>query len=90
VDNVHSGELVTVSVPTIADATGQVIPGYIACARVYDEVIAALRAQREDRRRRTIQFDLIRARDLSPAAIAIICGLGRLVIATGERSSRPA
>ena len=86
-DRAASGQLVTVSVPTIADGTDQVIPGYVACARMYDEVVAALRAQREDRRRRTILFDLIRAKDLSPAAIAIICGLSRLAAVTGAEAS---
>jgi hypothetical protein len=85
-DSAHSTQLVTVSVPTIADTPDQVIAGYVACAEMFGEVIAALREQQADRRRRTILFDLIKAKDLSPAAIAVICGLTRLVEATGGRA----
>jgi hypothetical protein len=78
-----SRRLVIVSVPTIADGIDQVVAGYVACAEVCGEVIAALRAQRVDRQQRTILFDMVRARDISPAGIAIICGLARMVESTG-------
>lgn len=75
------------AVPTIVDRTDDVIAGYVACAEICGEVIAALRAQQSDRRQRTIVFDMIRARDISPAAIAIICGLTRLAEGTGARAT---
>lgn len=78
-----AGEVVTVSVPSIAEGPDQVIGGYVACAQVCGEVLAALRAP--DRRRRTILLDMRRTRSISPAAIAVVCGLARLVELTGTR-----
>jgi hypothetical protein len=74
-----------VPVPTIVDRGSDVIPGYVVCAEMCGQVIAALLAQQADRQRRTIQFDMVRARDISPAAIAVICGLGRLAEGTDAR-----